>query len=49
MELAQEDVNERQRLYEQMAGIERHAPDDKIAKDGDSGPSGIVAVEEELP
>jgi pyruvate-ferredoxin/flavodoxin oxidoreductase len=49
MELAQEDVNERRRLYEQMAGIERHAPDDKIAENEDPETSGLAAIEEEVP
>jgi pyruvate-ferredoxin/flavodoxin oxidoreductase len=49
MELAQEDVNERRRLYEQMAGIERHAPDEKIAENEDAEASGLAAVEEEVP
>jgi pyruvate-ferredoxin/flavodoxin oxidoreductase len=48
MELAQEDVNERRRLYEQLAGIERHAPDDKIAENEDPETSGLAAVEEEV-
>jgi pyruvate-ferredoxin/flavodoxin oxidoreductase len=33
MTLAQADVDERRHLYEQMAGVERHAPDDSIARD----------------
>ncbi len=34
MTIAQADVDERRRLYEQMAGVERHAPDDTIEIDG---------------
>ena len=48
MELAQDDVNERRRLYEQLAGIERHAPDDKVAENEDPETSGLAAVEEEV-
>jgi pyruvate-ferredoxin/flavodoxin oxidoreductase len=48
MDLAQKDVNERWHVYEQMAGVERHAPDDSIAKQADPAEKG-GAVEEELP
>jgi pyruvate-ferredoxin/flavodoxin oxidoreductase len=48
MAVAQQDVTERWHLYEQMAGVERHAPDDSMAKRADADePAG--PVEEELP
>jgi pyruvate-ferredoxin/flavodoxin oxidoreductase len=48
MDIAQADVDERRKLYEQMAGVERHTPDDAIA--GNGHPEGISAgVEEDLP
>jgi pyruvate-ferredoxin/flavodoxin oxidoreductase len=48
MTLAQQDVDERWHVYEQMAGLERKSPDESIAKEADPvEKSG--AVEEELP
>jgi pyruvate-ferredoxin/flavodoxin oxidoreductase len=53
MGLAQADVNERRHLYEQMAGVERHAPDDSGTKNGHPEPVRAGAQndepEEELP
>jgi pyruvate-ferredoxin/flavodoxin oxidoreductase len=48
MAIAQADVDERRRLYEQMAGVERHAPDDTIFGNGHAD---VLAkeLEEELP
>ncbi len=48
MALAQADVNERRHVYEQMAGIERTAPDDSTVKGADPAENSR-AVEEELP
>jgi pyruvate-ferredoxin/flavodoxin oxidoreductase len=48
MDLAQADVDERRRLYEQMAGMERHAPEDSAAGNGHVEVPDIIAVEEEL-
>ncbi len=48
MALAQADVNERRRVYEQMAGLERNAPDDSTLK-GTDPVEKTGAVEEELP
>jgi len=48
MNLAQKDVDERWHVYEQMAAVERNAPDDRIAKNADPVEKG-GAVEEELP
>jgi pyruvate-ferredoxin/flavodoxin oxidoreductase len=48
MDLAQKDVDERWHVYEQMAGVERNAPDDSIAKRADPVEKG-GAAEEELP
>ncbi len=48
MNLAQKDVDERWHVYEQMAAVERHVPDDKIANSADPAENG-GAVEEELP
>ncbi|HET7421635.1 MAG TPA: pyruvate:ferredoxin (flavodoxin) oxidoreductase [Candidatus Dormibacteraeota bacterium] len=47
MSLAQADVDERWHVYEQMAGVDRHAPDDSIVKEA-SDANGAVAVEEEI-
>ena len=47
MDIAQADVDERRKLYEQMAGVERHAPDDAIAVNGHPE-GGSAGVEEEL-
>ena len=47
MNLAQKDVDERWHVYEQMAAVERNAPDDRIAKSADPAEKG-GAVEEEL-
>ncbi len=47
MKLAQDDVTERWHLYEQMAGVERHAPDDAIAKSADPNEK-VGPVEEDL-
>jgi pyruvate-ferredoxin/flavodoxin oxidoreductase len=53
MTLAQADVDERRHLYEQMAGVERHAPDDAITNDGHPeaarGGAQEKDAEEELP
>ncbi len=53
MTIAQADVNERRHLYEQMAGVERHSPDDSMNKNGDTEParggSSNLEPEEELP
>ena len=48
MTIAQADVDERRRLYEQMAGVERHAPDDTIDTDG-RAEAPAKEPEEELP
>jgi pyruvate-ferredoxin/flavodoxin oxidoreductase len=48
MTLAQEDVNERWHLYEQLAGVERHAPDDSITRGADTEKT-VAPAEEELP
>jgi pyruvate-ferredoxin/flavodoxin oxidoreductase len=48
MTIAQADVDERRRLYEQMAGVERHAPDDTIETDGHAE-APAKEPEEELP
>ncbi|HYM97382.1 MAG TPA: thiamine pyrophosphate-dependent enzyme, partial [Candidatus Sulfotelmatobacter sp.] len=48
MKLAQQDVDERWHVYEQMAGLERKSPDDSIAKEADPVEK-AGAVEEELP
>ena len=48
MTLAQEDVNERRHLYEQLAGVERHTPDDSITKSADAEQA-MGPAEEELP
>ena len=49
MKLAQQDVDERRHLYEQMAGVERHAPAE-APPDGAAGETEKrVEVEEELP
>jgi hypothetical protein len=48
MTIAQADVDERRRLYEQMAGLERHAPDDRISSNGDAE-TPAKEPEEELP
>jgi pyruvate-ferredoxin/flavodoxin oxidoreductase len=48
MNIAQEDVNERRRLYEQMAGVERHTPDDSITEDGHPEAPGAEVETEEL-
>jgi hypothetical protein len=48
MHLAQKDVDERWHVYEQMAAVERNAPDDRIVKGADPAENG-GAVEEELP
>lgn len=47
MKLAQQDVDERRHLYEQMAGVERHAPVDAHS-DGEASETN-VAIEEEVP
>ena len=47
MTLAQEDVNERRHLYEQMAGVERHAPDDAMARRAEPTEK-VGAAEEDL-
>jgi pyruvate-ferredoxin/flavodoxin oxidoreductase len=48
MTLAQEDVDERWRLYQQLSGVERHQPSGAVgAADGGEQPAG--AAEEELP
>jgi pyruvate-ferredoxin/flavodoxin oxidoreductase len=53
MVLAQADVDERRHLYEQMAGVERHAPEDSITSNGHPEPESFGAQnkepEEELP
>ena len=53
MTLAQADVDERWHLYEQMAGIERHTPDDSVTKNGHPEPASVAVQnkesEEELP
>ena len=46
MKLAQEDVDERRRLYEQMAGVERHAPVETAAQEQGEA---AIAIEEEAP
>ena len=48
MTLAQSDVDERWHLYEQLAGVERHAPDDGATKQ-DEAAGGVAPAEEELP
>jgi len=48
MAVAQADVDERRRLYEQMAGVERHAPNGAVAGGG-AGEEKATEVEEELP
>jgi pyruvate-ferredoxin/flavodoxin oxidoreductase len=48
MGLAQADVDERRHLYEQMAGVERHAPDDTISTD-EHAEAPAQEPEEELP
>jgi pyruvate-ferredoxin/flavodoxin oxidoreductase len=48
MTLAQEDVNERWHLYEQLAGVERHAPDDSITRGAETEKT-VTPAEEELP
>jgi pyruvate-ferredoxin/flavodoxin oxidoreductase len=48
MTIAQADVDERRRLYEQMAGVERHAPDDTISSNGHAV-TPAKELEEELP
>ena len=45
MSLAQADVTERWHVYEQMAGIDRHAPDASAIKDAE--PAGTAAAAEE--
>ena len=47
MTLAQEDVDERWRLYQQLAGVERHAPDGSIDKVADADQM-VAPAEEEL-
>ncbi len=47
MELAQEDVDERWHLYQQLAGVERHAPDAAIASE-DGSAVAVAPAEEEL-
>src|SRR5579864_1247044 len=47
MTLAQQDVDERRHLYEQMAGVERHTPIDTSTEGSDQ--EAKVAVEEDLP
>ncbi|HXJ49173.1 MAG TPA: thiamine pyrophosphate-dependent enzyme, partial [Candidatus Acidoferrum sp.] len=47
MSIAQADVDERRRLYEQMAGVERHAPDDRVSGNGHAE-SPAREMEEEL-
>ena len=47
MTLAQEDVNERWHLYEQMAGVERHQPDDTGGVGADE--PAAAPMEEDLP
>jgi pyruvate-ferredoxin/flavodoxin oxidoreductase len=53
MTIAQADVDERRHLYEQMAGVERHAPDDSLTDNGQPEPATVAAhdkePEEELP
>jgi pyruvate-ferredoxin/flavodoxin oxidoreductase len=53
MTLAQADVDERRHLYEQMAGVERHAPNDSITVDGHAVAARVGTqekdAEEELP
>ncbi|MFI5283056.1 MAG: pyruvate:ferredoxin (flavodoxin) oxidoreductase [Candidatus Dormibacterales bacterium] len=50
MGIAQADVDERRHLYEQMAGVARHAPNDTINGDGQPEPARAGAdAEEELP
>jgi pyruvate-ferredoxin/flavodoxin oxidoreductase len=46
MTVAQEDVDERWRLYEQLAGVERHTPDENIVSGAPS--EMLAAAEEEL-
>ena len=48
MALAQADVTERWHVYEQMAGIDRHAPDESAIKDGAPTEKAAAAVEEDL-
>lgn len=48
MALAQDDVTERWHLYEQMAGVERHSPDDTITRNEDQIDE-VSVPEEELP
>ncbi len=48
MTLAQEDVAERWRLYRQLAGVERHTPDESITKVAEAA-NAQSAAEEELP
>jgi hypothetical protein len=47
MTLAQQDVDERRHLYEQMAGVERHTPID-TSTDGSDHDEKVV-VEEDAP
>ena len=46
MALAQQDVEERWRLYRQLAGVERHAPDDATTQGPDAQPAMAPAEEE---
>ena len=46
MTVAQEDVTERWHLYEQLAGVERHAPDDQEARSATPGEPAGVAEED---
>jgi pyruvate-ferredoxin/flavodoxin oxidoreductase len=48
MAVAQADVDERRKLYEQMAGVERHAPNGAVAGNGEHDEK-PTEVEEELP
>jgi len=48
MTLAQSDVDERWHLYQQLSGVERHAPDDTVAEKDEAG-GGSTVAEEELP
>ncbi len=48
MTLAQEDVAERWRLYRQLAGVERHTPDESITKVAEAA-NAPSAAEEDLP
>jgi pyruvate-ferredoxin/flavodoxin oxidoreductase len=49
MTLAQEDVDERWHLYKQMAGVERHTPDDTITTTSADTQPNVGPAEEELP